>query len=156
MTKHVRRLFFFLALLNFQSTASVAAEQPIILRMREDRILQTTLPAAVLVNDPFNWSTEQISLYRKIQAEKNNVFADLTIQAILWNQERPYAVVNNQIVTTGEGVRGVVVDEILQEKVIVEHNGNFHTLFLKSPLITSSENKSGSPANRIPASDEKE
>ncbi len=78
--------------------------------------------------DPFNWPTTQRVRLRQIAEAEEDVFADFTLQAIVWSKEAPQAVINSQLSTIGEMVDGALVVNITETRVSLTKNGRTHIM----------------------------
>lgn len=112
------------------------AGEPQVLTVRPEKIeavlgKKTVTPP--LKRDPFNWSREQINLFKgREPREKSNFIGGLTLSGIIWDKNNPQAVINDRLVTRGEKLNGAVIQQILKDLVIFEQNGVSHTLWLES------------------------
>lgn len=114
-----------------------------VLTVRPEKIEAVLGPKAAsqpLERDPFNWSREQIALFKgREPREKSNSLGGLTLSGIIWDKNKPQAVINDRLVTKGETVNGVVIQQVLKDLVIFEQDGVSHELWLESspkPLPT--------------------
>ena len=139
----------FIAILAFQMsmawTADAADDQPVVLRIRPEKIVTAMAAQPKPARNPFNWSAKQISAFKRLQEEKIDYFAGLSLQGIIWHKKKPFAVINNQIVAAGDRIQDARVIEIHKEEILLEHDGVFHTLFL-SPLVLDDGDMRGRPA----------
>ncbi|MEA3547035.1 MAG: hypothetical protein U9R66_05165 [Thermodesulfobacteriota bacterium] len=139
----------FIAILIFQMTmawaADAADDMPVVLRIRPDKIVTAMAAQPEPVRNPFNWSEKQISAFKRLQEEKIDYFAGLSLQGIIWNKKKPFVVINNQIVAAGDRIQDARVIEIYKEEILLEHDGVFHTLFL-SPLVLDGGDMKDRPA----------
>lgn len=55
---------------------------------------------------------------------------DLALNGIMADKENPYAIINNDVVKLGDKVNGMTVIEINEKNVVLEQNGQKHTLEL--------------------------
>ena len=78
--------------------------------------------------DPFNWPTTQRVRLRQIAEAEEDVFADFTLQAIVWSKKSPQAVINSQLSTIGEMVDGALVVNITETRVSLTKNGRTHIM----------------------------
>lgn len=88
-----------------------------------------------LQRDPFNWSNQQLDLLRQARQAEEDPFTDFTMQAILWNDRQPQAVVNGQLVKRGDEVDGVRVATIRANAVVLQSRGKRRTLTFGQPDI---------------------
>jgi hypothetical protein len=78
--------------------------------------------------DPFNWPTIQRIRLRHLAEAEQNIFADYTLQAIVWHLITPQAVINKQLVTIGDMVDGALITKISQTSVSLTKNAKSHTM----------------------------
>jgi|GEM_PF-1080308 len=125
-----------LAALLFAHALPLHAAEPQILTVRPEKIEAVSGPKAAsapLARDPFNWSREQISLFKSREPrEKSNSIGGLTLSGIIWDKSNPQAVINDHLVTKGETVNDAVIRQILKDLVVFEQNGISHELWLES------------------------
>ena len=121
-------------------------DEPVILRIRPEKIVTAMAPRPAPARNPFNWSDEQISAFQQLQEEKIDYFAGLSLQGIIWHRKKPFAVINNRIVAAGDRIQDARVVEIHKEEILLEHDGVFHTLFL-TPLVLDAGNMRGPSGN---------
>lgn len=114
----------------------LAGEEPQVLTVRLEKIEAIQgkrTDKQPLARDPFNWSREQINFFKSQKPrEKSNSIGGLTLSGIIWDKDKPQAVINNQLVTRGERVNDAVIQQILKDIVIFEQDGATHTLWLES------------------------
>jgi len=55
---------------------------------------------------------------------------DLALNGIAADKENPYAIINNDVVKLGDKVNGMTVIEINEKNVVLDENGQRHTLEL--------------------------
>lgn len=78
--------------------------------------------------DPFNWPITHRLRLRQITEAEQDIFVDLTLQAIIWSPSRPQAVINGQLVAAYDMVEGALITHITQTKVSLSKNSRTHTL----------------------------
>ncbi|MBU1640233.1 MAG: hypothetical protein KKG53_07090 [Proteobacteria bacterium] len=78
--------------------------------------------------DPFNWPTTQRIRLRQIAEAEEDIFADFSLQGIVWNRSTPQAIINRQLVTIGDMVDGALVTNITQTKVSLTKNTKKHSM----------------------------
>ena len=61
---------------------------------------------------------------------KEQSIENLALNGIVSDKQNPYAVINNDIVKLGDKVKGMTVIEINEKSVVLEQNGQKHTLEL--------------------------
>ena len=71
--------------------------------------------------DPFLLDTANV---------KEQVMGDMALKGIVADRENPYAIINNDIVKLGDKVNGMTVIEINEKNVVLDENGQRHTLEL--------------------------
>ncbi len=120
----------------FSLPLQAAAEKAKVLIIRPEKFYNQSADKAALQRNPFSWSPEQMALYASLKADEIDYFADLTLQAILWDEKAPFAVINNDILAPGEKIKQVTIKQIGREEVILEHDGVLRTFVFK-PLVTT-------------------
>lgn len=120
--------------------AQAASEVMDVLLIRPEKFIDQTTDKTSVSRDPFSWSPRQIELHNRIKDNETDYFADLTLQAILWDEKEPYAVINNEILAIGEQVEQVTIKLIEREEVVLEHDGVLRTFIFK-PLVTIEDNE---------------
>ncbi|MFZ5774318.1 MAG: hypothetical protein ACOY3Z_02375 [Thermodesulfobacteriota bacterium] len=122
-----------------QPVALHAAEPPVA-TVRPDRLapfISDDGSAPVPERDPFNWSREQISLFKsQAHREASNSVAGLTLTGILWDEKKPLAVINNTIVGKGDAINDTTIQEVRRDLVIFDQAGIRYTLWLE-PILTT-------------------
>ncbi|PIW68467.1 MAG: hypothetical protein COW10_02425 [Candidatus Omnitrophica bacterium CG12_big_fil_rev_8_21_14_0_65_42_8] len=71
--------------------------------------------------DPFLLDTSNV---------KEQVLGDMTLNGIVADRESPYAIINNDVVKLGDKVNGMTIIEINENNVVLDENGQRHTLEL--------------------------
>lgn len=140
-------------MLIFPSLSGAEQETAQIQQIRPEKpTLASPLPTG---RDPFNWSPEQIRLFTNKQEKKIDYFADLSIQAIFWHKNNPFAVINHQIVTVDDFItvddlnNKVQILAIQKEKILLRHGKEEQTLFFPAFLIQANETVAKTAAKRI-------
>jgi len=116
---------------------AVASESAEIMMLRPDKIRSQNVNVLQSVErDPFNWSTRQANLFRKL-AEDSQLEQDIQINlnGIIWDNDNPLAVLNNQIVAEGDMVNDLLVVDIYPEEVLLQQKNILHTLKFNPLLI---------------------
>lgn len=109
-----------------------------ILTIRPDRLSgQTTAqPGQAPRRDPFNWSRSQINEFKdKAPRAKSNSIEGLTLTGIIWDKNKPLAVVNDRVVGKGDIVNDSVILEVMKDIVVFEKDSIYHTLWLEPSVI---------------------
>lgn len=75
--------------------------------------------------DPFILDTSNINI-------KEQSVDDLVLNGIVSGKENPYAIINNDVVKLGDKVDGMAVIEINENNVVLDENGQRHTLELNT------------------------
>jgi hypothetical protein len=126
----------FMAILCFGLTPALQAFAAKGLTVRPEKIeafLGHKTAVSPLERDPFNWSREQINIFKGQEPrELSNSIGGLTLTGIIWDTNKPQAVINDRLVTKGETINNMVVREILKDLVIFEENGLSHELWLEA------------------------
>ena len=71
--------------------------------------------------DPFLLDTSNV---------KEHGMEDLVLNGIVSDRDNPYAIINNDVVKLGDKVNGMTVIEINENNVVLDENGQRHTLEL--------------------------
>lgn len=61
---------------------------------------------------------------------KEQGMEDLSLNGIVSDMENPYAIINNEVIKLGDTVNGMTVIEINEKSVVLEQDGQKHTLEL--------------------------
>ncbi|MFA7382159.1 MAG: hypothetical protein WC001_01775 [Desulfurivibrionaceae bacterium] len=125
-----------LALLILDQPLPLQAEEIQVLTVRPEKVrdaMGQKNSGQPLTRDPFNWSRKQISLLKQQEPrEKSSSIGGLTITGIIWDKNKPQAVINDRLVGRGDTINDSVITKILKDLVIFEQNGISHTLWLES------------------------
>jgi hypothetical protein len=136
--------FIYLFLLCYFCSPScvVASESAEIMMLRPEKLRgQKVNVLQGIKRDPFNWSTRQANLFRKM-AEDSQLEQDININltGIIWDSDNPLAVLNNRIVAEGDMVEGMLVVDIYPEEVLLQQKNILHTLKFNPLLIGADDN----------------
>ena len=66
------------------------------------------------IRDPF-----EVLDYRRVFSNNALDFAELSLSGIIWEQDAPFVIINNQILRAGEMISGFMVEEIRQNEVVL-------------------------------------
>lgn len=66
-----------------------------------------------------------------LQKTSSNAFKGLILGGIMWDKEKPFAIINDEIVKIGDGIGDNIVIEIKQDSVILNGGGKDFELRLK-------------------------
>jgi hypothetical protein len=88
----------------------------------------TLLTSQSPTRDPFNWPTRQRLQLRRLAEAEQDIFADFSLQGIVWNRATPQAVINRRLVAIGDMVDGALVTNITKTKVSLSKNGRKHAM----------------------------
>jgi hypothetical protein len=80
------------------------------------------------VSGPESWGRDPFLL--DTANVKEQVLGDMTLNGTVADRENPYAIINNDIVKLGDKVNGMTVIEINEKNVVLDENGQRHTLEL--------------------------
>ena len=82
--------------------------------------------------DPFSLETRKI-VNEVIGEEKkaSEIFEGLVLKGILWDSQRPLAIINGEVVGTGSFIKGVVVKRIAPDHVVLTVEGKEKLLFIE-------------------------
>ena len=91
------------------------------------------IESETLSHEPFVYDSQGkrdpfVSLERSEEGLKLTGFS---LEGILWNSERPLAIINDQIVTRGDVVQGAEVVDIKEDRVILRYGKEESVLRLK-------------------------
>ena len=109
-----------------------------VLIIRSDILAETAISRQIAISprDPFNWPPEQIKKFSHIEKQlKEDPFTELKLIGIIWNKEKPLAIINNILVGQGETINKVFIREISPQQVILESLGRNQTLELSTDTI---------------------
>jgi len=96
--------------------------------------LFSTSPAIISVagevgsGDNVKWGRDPFFMDSNNAIEQD--MGDLILNGTVSDKNNPYAIVNNDIVKLGDKINGMVVIEINEKNVVLEQNGQKHTLEL--------------------------
>ena len=76
-----------------------------------------------------NWGRNPFTFLQK--EEKTDDISNLTLTAIMWNNEKPSAFINESIVSVGDKITGKTVKQIEQNKVILTDGTKDYVLELQ-------------------------
>lgn len=62
---------------------------------------------------------------------EKGTLAGFPLQGIFWDERKPMAIINDEVVKTGDTVAGAIVKEIRRDAVVVEYGGELFTLSLR-------------------------
>jgi hypothetical protein len=135
-----RILFLFVFVLPAASP-SRAAEDPTVLVVRPERLSgwADNTGMGFQIRDPFNWPADHIAERRDQETQVNDIFADISLGGIIWNEKEPLAIINKKLVGKGDKAGEATVEDIRKETVILSHKGLTHTLRIEKPLLTASD-----------------
>jgi len=139
-------LLFIVLIVNAPSmpAAAGAGEAPQVAVIRPERLPRPYAPAKAPPRDPFNWSREQISRFKDQEPlVKTNSAAGLTLSGIIWDQDKPLAVINDRVCAVGDVVQGGKILEIMKDMVVFEKDGLYHTLWLVNGALPAVDAGSG-------------
>lgn len=93
----------------------------------------TSESAMIAVSEPESW--DELSWGRDpflldTSNTKEHGMEDLTLNGIMPDKQNPYAIINNEVVKLGDKVGGMTVIEINEKNVVLDENGQRHTLEL--------------------------
>jgi hypothetical protein len=121
-----------------QVNASVLADEtPKILTIRPERLaLKPDTLETTAVRDPFSWPALQISKLRAAEEEAEaDPFSNLNLSGIIWDKERPLAIINDQLVGKGDHINNTFVEDITKEAVLVTYKGKGYNLEFEPFLL---------------------
>ena len=137
-----RRLFnilvLFMCMSGVQVDASVLADEtPKILTIHPERLeLYPVSLETAAVRDPFSWPPLQISRFQAAEEEAvADPFADLNLSGIIWDKNRPLAIINDQLVGEGDRINNTIVEDITKETVLLTYKGKGYYLEFEPFLL---------------------
>ncbi|MBU0485840.1 MAG: hypothetical protein KKB30_15155 [Proteobacteria bacterium] len=131
---------YILVICTLLPTGNPQAEQSTdkVLIIRADKIAETAISQEIAVSprDPFNWPPEQINKFNYLEKkQKEDPFSGLKLLGIIWNKEKPLAIINDNLVSQGDTIKDVYIREISPQQVMLESMGRYHTLELSTKII---------------------
>ena len=109
-----------------------------VLVIRSEKLAETVISQQIAVSprNPFNWPSEQIKKFRRIEERQNtDPFAGFKLKGIIWNKEIPLAIINDILVSQGDTIKDVYIREISPRQVVLESMGRYHTLEISTKTI---------------------
>jgi len=93
--------------------------------------LESGMPAVseTVSGDDMSWGRDPFLLGSSNVQRPGNM-GDMALNGIMADKENPYAIINNDVVKLGDKVNGMIVIEINEKNVVLEDNGQKHTLEL--------------------------
>ena len=96
-------------------------------------VYHTSESAMTIVSEPESW--DELKWGRDpflpdTSNTKEQGMEDLALNGIMPDKQNPYAIINNEIVKLGDKVGGMTVIEINENNVVLDENGERHTLEL--------------------------
>lgn len=79
--------------------------------------------------DKLRWGRDPFLLDTSNMQEEQGM-EDLVLNGIMPDKQNPYAIINNKVVKLGDKVGGMTVIEINESNVVLDENGQRHTLEL--------------------------
>ena len=104
-------------------------------------ITDTKVELTMLRRDPFNWPPDETEPGQKPARDVEKIFVGMKLNAIIWQERLPLAIVNNKLLEVGDILKGATVLEIYKEGVVMEKEGLYHTLRLATLEIDLREKK---------------
>ena len=125
-------LYFIITAALLPLTTAVANDDLKMLSINPDR-LQTFKENGNTLEferDPFNWPPEQIARFRALNEEKAKVdpFANLKLTGIIWDKDRPLAIINEKLIGLNDKINGSTIIDITKETVVLKNINIYHTL----------------------------
>lgn len=106
----------------------------LLLEEKEER--RSVLATGVQVRDPFNWPQEVLFQYQEKFAEyAASVFSELVLSGIIWNNEKPLAIIDNRVLSEGDQIREIMVVEINRDSVLLQKGMELYTLEFNEQII---------------------
>jgi hypothetical protein len=80
--------------------------------------------------DDVKWGRDPF--YMDTSNAKEQGIEDIVLNGVVSDKQNPYAIINNDIVKLGDKVNGMTVIEINEKNVVLDENGQRHTLELNA------------------------
>ena len=93
----------------------------------------TSESAMTIVSEPESWDKLRWGrdpFLLDTSDTKEQGMEDLALSGIMPDKQNPYAIINNEVVKLGDKVGGMTVIEINENDVVLDENGQRHTLEL--------------------------
>ena len=93
----------------------------------------TSESAMTIVSEPESWDKLRWGrdpFLPDTSNTKEQGMEDLALNGIMPDKQNPYAIINNEVVKLGDKVGGMTVIEINENNVVLDENGQRHTLEL--------------------------
>ncbi|PIP68653.1 MAG: hypothetical protein CO035_05090 [Candidatus Omnitrophica bacterium CG_4_9_14_0_2_um_filter_42_8] len=95
----------------------------------------TSESAMTIVSEPeswdkLRWGRDPFLLDASTNSIQEQDVEDLALNGIMSDKQNPYAIINNDVVKLGDKVGGMTVIEINENNVVLDENGERHTLEL--------------------------
>ncbi len=108
--------------------------QMLLLEAKEEK--QNIRVTGAQVRDPFNWTPEVMAAYRaKFSEYAATVFSELNLSGIIWNAEKPMAIIDNTLLREGEKIKDIEVVLIGKNSVLLRKGTEQYTLELEKLII---------------------
>lgn len=75
------------------------------------------------------WGRDPFFFDSVISGKTENL-SEFILNGIMWDKDNPYAVINNEVVKLGDKIGDKTVVEINEKNVVLEQDGQRHTLEL--------------------------
>ncbi|OGQ94092.1 MAG: hypothetical protein A2521_05485 [Deltaproteobacteria bacterium RIFOXYD12_FULL_57_12] len=131
-----------LAMFFLRPTCRAWAEETLVLTVRPELLRKTTSApqTSASVKDIFNWPVETpkpgSQEQRQIEELTRQALAALKLEAILWSQTRPQAIISGCLLGVGDELEGIKVSRIDKESVTLSKDNQSQTLAFDSMDIT--------------------
>lgn len=106
--------------------------------IRADRLPATNIGEYSIIpaRNPFAWPHEQLQIFEgEDGALKKDPFADFTLNAIIWTEKEPVAIINNKTLHRGDTIEGVWIRDIDKKSVTIENRRTSRKLLFPDPYI---------------------
>lgn len=102
-----------------------------VLKFRPEKLAGFSSKAAIeeKSRDPFNWSQDFLNM--NIPVDELAIishFEGLVLKGVMWDEENPVAIINDQMVKAGDVINTVTVESIEKDRVILEKSDHKFTL----------------------------
>ena len=99
----------------------------------KNEVYHTSESAMTIVPEPESWDKLRWGrdpFLPDTSNTKEQGMEDLALNGIMPDKQNPYAIINNEVVKLGDKVGGMTVIEINENNVVLDENGQRHTLEL--------------------------
>ena len=130
-------LALFITHMFFLPDFSFAGNSPKVLVIRPDRlpVKNVSEHSVIPARNPFAWPIDQLQQLEGSDSLKKDPFSDYSLNAIIWTDKDPVAIINNQPFHLGDSFDGVQIITIEKDRVIIANRKTRRTLHFPDPYI---------------------